>query len=163
MDAQRYEISFEATPELGPAALQCLLWRRGKLIGPIALLLFPLLLAILAADPAYRTIAAALGGAAIMLFVIFLLVVWQRRRLFRRFLESAGNRTLRVVFDARGVSVASALGESFLDWRAVARVWRCKHVALLFYHGWSYIAMPAHALSDDALAFALQHIGRRER
>lgn len=40
----RYEFSFETTPELGPLALKCLLWKRGKVFGPIALVLFPLLL-----------------------------------------------------------------------------------------------------------------------
>jgi hypothetical protein len=48
MGAPRYEFSFEATPKLGSTALKCLLWKRGGMVGPIALILLPLLLLLLA-------------------------------------------------------------------------------------------------------------------
>jgi hypothetical protein len=65
------EFEFTATPELGNKALCYLLWRRGGPIGPIAIILFPLVLAIAVADPQMRPVAYVAGGAAIMLFVIF--------------------------------------------------------------------------------------------
>ena len=58
---------FTATPELGNNALRYLLWRRGGPIEPIAIILFPLVLAIIAADPTMQPIAYFVGGAAIML------------------------------------------------------------------------------------------------
>jgi hypothetical protein len=76
-------ITFEATPALGPAALRCLLWRRGGVVGPIALVLFPPLLLLLAWDPASRAAAALLGGACLMLLVLFLLAVWHRQRIYQ--------------------------------------------------------------------------------
>ena len=65
------EFEFTATPELGNEALRYLLWRRGGPIGPIAIILFPIVLAIIAADPTMRPVAYIAGGAAIMLFIIF--------------------------------------------------------------------------------------------
>ena len=42
------EFEFIATPELGPKAMRYLLWRRGGPIGPIAIILTPI---VMAADP----------------------------------------------------------------------------------------------------------------
>ena len=154
----RYEITFEATPALGPAALRCLLWRRGGIVGPIALVLFPLLLVLLAWDPAWRAAAALLGGACLMLLVLFLIAVWHRRRIQARFFRDAAHRTVRIVMDEAGVAVSSALGEAQLRWTSFDRLWRCKRVTLLFYQGWQYIAIPADALPDGAVDFAATRI-----
>ena len=154
----RYEFSFEATPQLGSVALQCLLWRRGGIIGPIALVLFPLLLLVLAWDPEWRVAAGVLGGAALMLLGVFLLAVRHRRNVSNQFFRRAANRIVRVVIDADGVAVTSALGESRLPWSMIYRVWRCKHVALVFYQGWQYIAVPASAVPDGALEYAEANI-----
>jgi hypothetical protein len=43
------EFEFTATPKLENDALRYLLWRRGGPIGPIAIILFPIVLAIAAA------------------------------------------------------------------------------------------------------------------
>jgi len=40
------EFEFITTPELGNKALRYLVWRRGGPIGPIAIILFPFVLAI---------------------------------------------------------------------------------------------------------------------
>jgi hypothetical protein len=157
----RFEFSFEATPQLGSAALRCLLWKRGGVVGPIALLLFPLLLAALAWDPAWRLAAGVLGGAALMLFIIFLLAVRHRRMVRDRFFRNAPDRTVRIVINAEGVTVTSALGESRLPWRMIERVWRCKDVALIFYHGWQYIAAPAPAVPEGALEYAEARVRER--
>src|SRR4051812_6993176 len=142
----RYEFSFEATPELGPAALKCLLWKRGGVYGPIALILFPILLAVLAWDPRGRPAAQVLGGAALMLFVIFLAAARQRRSVRERFSRNAPSRVVGVVIEQAGVAVTTALGESRLPWTMIERLWQCETVALLFYQGWQYIALPIHAV-----------------
>lgn len=67
-----YDFSFEATSRLGTDALNCLLWKRGRLLGPIALILLPIVLFI-AQDSASQTLATGFAGAAIMLLIIFLL------------------------------------------------------------------------------------------
>ena len=149
-----YEFSFEATPGLSAAALKCTLRRRSRFVGPAALVLLPLLLAPLASRPEGRLAAASLGGAAIMLFVIFLLAVAQRRRMRDRFFERAEHRTVRIVLDEQGVLVHTALGESRLPWGAFERLWRCKDVTMLYYHGWQYVALPAGSAPPEALAFA---------
>lgn len=155
---QRYEFSFEATPALGTAALRCTLRKRSRFLGPAALVLLPLLLALLASRPEGRLAAATLGGAAIMLFVIFLLAVAHRRRLRNRFFERAPHRTVRIALDEEGVLVSTALGESRLPWQAFERLWRCKDVTMLYYYGWQYVALPEGAAPPEALAFAEQRI-----
>src|SRR5215468_4802425 len=101
------QFEFVATPELGDKALRYLLWRRGGPVGPIAIILFPIVLAIAAADPRMRPIAYIARDAAIMLFVIFLLAVAQRRRIRRRFFESATDHIVRVSIDDAGIAVKS--------------------------------------------------------
>jgi hypothetical protein len=149
-----YEFSFEARPELGTAALKCLLWRRGGIAGPIALVLFPVVLFLLALDARYRLAAAVCGGAALMLLFIFLIAVAHRRRLRRQFFANASHRTVSVRIDADGLALKSALGESTLPWAVIERVWRCREVALIFHHGWQYMAMPAAAVPPGALDYA---------
>jgi hypothetical protein len=93
------EFEFTATPELGSKALRYLLWRHGGPVGPIAIILLPVVIGVMAADPAMRAVAYIAGGAAIMLFALFLLAVAHRRRIRRRFFESSTDRTVRVVID----------------------------------------------------------------
>ena len=97
--------SFVATRELGPKALSFLLWRRAGLLGPVAIILYPILLALLAIDPVWRPAAYVLGGAALMLFMIFLLAVAYMRRLRRRFFQATDDHTVRVELDESGVFV----------------------------------------------------------
>ena len=137
-------------------ALSCLLRKRGKGFGPIALVLFPLLLYILASDPAWHSMAAILGGAALMLMILFLVAVQYRRRAINRNFKNAPNRLVHIVIEERGLSVTSALGESTLNWRTIERIWRCDRVALVFHQGWNYIAFPTHAVPTGALEFAEQ-------
>lgn len=155
---QRYEFSFEATPALGTAALKCTLRKRSRFLGPAALVLLPVLLAVLASRPEGRLAAAALGGAAIMLFVIFLLALAHRRRMRERFFRQAADRIVRIALDGEGVRVSTALGDLRLPWQAFERVWRCKDVTMLYYHGWQYVAVPEGAAPTEALAFAEQRI-----
>jgi hypothetical protein len=159
----RYEFAFAATPDLGPAALRCLLWKRGGIVGPIALVLAPLLLVLLASEPAWRPAAALLGGALVMLLVLFLLAVWHRRRVRARFFREASHRVVRVVMDEGGVSLSTALGDSRLGWPIFERLWRCTTVALLFYQGWQYVAIPAGALPEGAAEFAEARIREARR
>jgi hypothetical protein len=152
------EFEFTATPELGNHALRYLLWRRGGPIGPIAIILFPVVLAIAAADPNIRPVAYIAGGAAIMLFVLFLLAVAHRRKIRRRFFESTSDHTVRVSLDEMGIAVRTAAGNSALPWNAFTRVWAGKEVTLVFYHGWHYLAFPASALPPGALEFITSRI-----
>jgi hypothetical protein len=108
------EFEFTATPELGSKALRYLLWRRGGRVGPIAMILLPVVIAVMAADPAMRAVAYVAAGAAIMLFVLFLLAVADRRRIRRRFFESNADRTVRVAIDEASITVKSAAGSSAL-------------------------------------------------
>ncbi len=147
------EFEFTATPELGNEALRYLLWRRGGPIGPIAIILFPIVLAIIAADPTMRPVAYIAGGAAIMLFIIFLLAVGQRRRMRRRFFESTTDHTVSVSINDTGIAVKSAAGDSTLPWSIIGRVWAGKDVVLVFYHGWHYLAFPAAAVPRHAFEF----------
>ena len=147
------EFEFIGTPALGDKAMRYLLWRRGGPLGPIAIILFPLVLAIMAADPAMRPVAYIAGGAAIMLFVIFLLAVGHRRRIRRRFFQSTTDHTVRVSIDDAGIGVKSAAGSSVLPWSVISRVWAGKEVVLVFYHGWHYIAFPTAAVPANAIDF----------
>ena len=147
------EFEFIAAPELGNKAMNYLLWRRAGPVGPIAIILFPVVLAIAAADPRIRPVAYIAGGAAIMLFVLFLLAVAQGRRIRRRFFESTSEHTVRVSIDDAGVEVKSAAGSSTLPWSAINRVWAGKEVVLLFYHGWHYFAFPTAAVPAEAIEF----------
>jgi len=147
------EFEFIATPALGNKAMRYLLWRRGGPVGPIAIILLPLVLAIIAADPAMRPVAYIAGGAAIMLFVIFLLAVGHRRRIRRRFFQSTTDHTVRVSIDDEGIAVKSAAGNSTLPWSIVGRIWAGKEVVLVFYHGWHYIAFPTAAVPAKAIDF----------
>jgi len=158
-----FEFSFEATPELGPAALKCLLRKRAGPIGPLALILLPLLLLLLASDPAWRPVAGVLAGAALMLLTLFLLAVWQRRRASDRFFRNASSRLVRIAMQDAGVTVSTALGESHLRWTTIERVWKCRAVALLFYQGWQYIAVPVDAIPAGALEFADARIRERTK
>src|SRR6059058_2731301 len=81
------EFQFTATPELGNKALRYLLWRRGGPLGPILIILLPIVVAVMATDASMRPIAYVAGGAAIMLFLIFLFAVAHRRRIRRRFFK----------------------------------------------------------------------------
>ena len=127
----------------------------------MALILFPILLALLASEPAWRTAAAVLGGAALMLLVIFLLAVRHRRNLRRQFFHDAPNRLIRIVIDIDGIAVMSSLGDSRFPWQTIERVWRCRDVVLIFYHGWQYIAAPGQAIPDGALEYAEARIRER--
>jgi hypothetical protein len=147
------EFEFTATLALGNKALRYLLWRRGGPVGPIAIILLPLVLAVMAADPATRPVAYIAGGAAIMLFVIFLLAVGHRRRIRRRFFQSTTDHTIRVSIDDEGIAVKSAAGNSTLPWSLIERVWAGKEVVLVFYHGWHYIAFPTAAVPANAIDF----------
>ena len=42
------EFEFTATPELGSKAMRYLLWRRGGPVGPIAIILLPVVIAVMA-------------------------------------------------------------------------------------------------------------------
>lgn len=145
------EFEFTATPELGSKALRYLLWRRGGPVGPIAIILLPVVIAVMAADPAMRAVAYVAAGAAIMLFVLFLLAVAHRRKISQRFFESDADRTVRVVIDYAGLVVKSAAGSSALPWSAINRVWAGKDVVLVFYHGWHYAAFPRQAVPANAI------------
>ena len=157
------EFEFTTTPDLGNKALRYLLWRRGGPIGPIAIILFPVVLAIVATDPRMRPVAYVFGGAAIMLFVIFLLAVAHRRRIRRRFFESTGDHTVRVSINDAGMGVKSAAGSSTLPWSVINRVWAGKEVVLVFYHGWHYLAFPAAAVPANAVEFITAKIRHRPR
>jgi len=152
------QFEFVATPELGDKAMRYLLWRRGGVVGPIAIILFPVVLAIVAADPGIRPVAYIAGGAAIMLFVIFLLAVAQRRRIRRRFFESATDHTVRVSIDDAGIAVKSAAGSSTLPWSIIGRIWAGKEVVLVFYHGWHYLAFPTASVPPHAMEFIMSKI-----
>jgi hypothetical protein len=152
------EFEFTATPELGSKAMRYLLWRRGGPLGPIAIVLLPIIIAIMAADPQMRPVAYIAGGATIMLFVLFLLAVAHHRRIRRRFFESSADRTVRVVLDEAGIAVRSAAGSSALPWSAISRVWAGKDVVLVFYHGWHYLALPTTAVPPAALDFITSHV-----
>jgi hypothetical protein len=105
------------------------------------------------ADPRIRPVAYIAGGAAIMLFAIFLLAVAQRRRIRRRFFESTTDHTVKVTIDNAGVAVKSAAGSSTLPWNAINQVWAGKEVVLIFYHGWHYVAFPTAAVPANAVEF----------
>ena len=107
----------------------------------------------MAADREMRPVAYIVGGAAIMLFVLFLLAVAHRRRISRRFFESNADRTVRVAIDEAGLAVKSAAGSSALPWNAISRVWAGKDVVLVFYHGWHYAAFPRQAVPANAIDF----------
>jgi hypothetical protein len=147
------EFEFTATPELGSKAMRYLLWRRAGPVGPIAIILLPVVIAVMTADPAMRPVAYIAGGAAIMLFVLFLLAVAHRRRIRRRFFESNADRTVRVVIDEAGFAVKSAAGSSALPWSAISRLWAGKDVVLVFYYGWHYAAFPRQAVQANAIDF----------
>ncbi len=152
------EFEFTATPELGNKALRYLLWRRGGPVGPIAIILFPVVLAIVAADPRIRPVAYIAGGAAIMLFVLFLLAVAHRRRIRRRFFESTTDHIVRVSIDDSGMAVNTAAGSSTLPWTAINRIWAGKEVVLIFYHGWHKVAFPAADVPAKAVEFITSKI-----
>lgn len=154
------EFSFIAEPQLGTRALRYLLWRRGGLVGPFALVALPLLLALIALDPAGRPIALVLAGGALMLFVLFLLAVAHRRRLTRRFFKATSDHRIKVTMDDASVTVTTALGASTLPWQAFERLWAGPTVVLLFHHGWRYLAFPANAVPDEALRLASAMIAR---
>jgi hypothetical protein len=105
-----------------------------------------------------RAVAYIAGGAAIMLFVLFLLAVAHRRRIRRRFFESSADRTVRVVIDEIGMAVKSVAGSSALPWSTLSRVWAGKDVVLVFYHGWHYVAFPTNAVPSTALDFITSHV-----
>jgi len=159
------EFEFPATPELANKALRYLLWRRGGPLGPIAIILLPVVIAVMAADPAMRPVAYIAGGAAIMLFVIFLLAVAHRRRIRRRFFESTTDHTVRVSIDNEGIAVKSAAGNSTLPWSIMGRIWAGKEVVLVFYHGWHYLAFPTVAVPANTIEFISAKIqdGRSRR
>jgi len=56
------EFEFTATPALGDKAMRYLLWRRGGPLGPIAIILLPIVIAVMATDPAMRPVAYIAGG-----------------------------------------------------------------------------------------------------
>ena len=147
------ESEFTATPELGPKAMRYLLWRRGGPVGPIAIVLLPVITAVMAADPAMRPVAYIAGGATIMLFVLFLLAIAHRRRIRRRFFQSNADRTVRALIDDGGIAVKSAAGSSALPWSAISRVWAGKHVVLVLYYGWHYLTFPRQAVPAGAIDF----------
>jgi YcxB-like protein len=149
----KVEFEFTATPELGNKALRYLLWRRGGPVGPIAIILLPIVIAAIAIDPVIRPVAYIGGGAAIMLFVIFLLAVEHRRRIRRRFFESTTDHIVRVSMDDGGMAVNTAAGSSTLPWSAINRIWPGKEVVLIFYHGWHYLAFPTAAVPANAIEF----------
>ena len=153
---------FVATPELGNKAVRYLLWRRGGPVGPIAIILFPVVVAITAADPMIRPVAYIVGGAAIMLFVLFLLAVAHRRRLRRRFFKSTSDHVIRVSIDDSEIAVKSAAGSSSLPWTSINRIWAGKEVVLVFYHGWHYVAFPASAVPANAIEFITAKIKSRK-
>src|SRR2546425_9332272 len=84
-----------------------------------------------------------------------------RRRLRRRFFQSAADRTVKVIMGDEGVSVSTALGASTIPWRAIERVWEGRSVVLFFYHGWQYVAFPIDAMPRAALEFASQRVASR--
>ena len=159
------EFEFPATPELASKALRYLLWRRGGPLGPIAIILLPVVIAVMAADPAMRPVAYIAGGAAIMLFVIFLLAVAHRRKIRRRFFQSTTDHTVRVSIDDEGIAVKSAAGNSTLPWSIMGRIWAGKEVVLVFYHGWHYLAFPTVAVPANTIEFISAKIrdGRSRR
>ncbi len=157
------EFSFVATPELGPKAMRFLLWRRAGPVGPLAIILLPLILAFFASDPDWRPAAYLFGGAAIMLFLIFLFAVAHRRRLRRRFFETTTDHTVKVSMAEEGLAVTTALGSSILPWHAIERLWQGKSVVLLFYNGWQYLAFPAEAIPKAALDFASSKVGSKRK
>jgi len=138
--------TFTATPDLGPKAMRFLLWRRAGILGPLAVVLLPILLAVLASDPAMRPFAYAFAGAAIMLFVIFLIGVAHLRRLRNRFYATAKDHTIDVSLDDEGVTVKTALATTQMP-----RLWVGKQVVLLFHHGWQRLAFPRDAVPQAAI------------
>ena len=155
------EFEFIATPELGNRAMVYLLWRRGGPVGPIAIVLLPIVLAVMAADPRMRPIAYVGGGAAIMLFVLFLFAVAHRRKITRRFFGSTTDHVVRVSIDDGGIAVKSAAGNSALPWSVINRVWAGKEVVLVFYYGWHYVALPTPAVPAGAIEFVTAKIKDR--
>ena len=153
--AERYEISFESTPELSPLAMRCLLWNRGKWWGPLAaLVLVSFTLAMLWVEE-WRGVALLLSGALVLLALLLLVAVMRRRAEVAAFFRNAPHKRIDITLEHRGVTVRSALGEAQLDWRAIDRVWHCPRVVLLIQHGWQYVAVPKPAMPPGALEYAL--------
>ena len=153
-----YEFSFQVSRRLYTDALNCVLWRRGRWAGPVAIVLFPIVLFMVMQDPGMRMMGATMGGAAIMLFVIFLITARARRSAVDRAFGT-GDRTIHIALSERGVAIASVLGESLLNWSTIHRVWSCPRVTLLFYNGWLYVAVPAEALPAGALDYIHRQAG----
>jgi len=148
-----YDFTFEADPRLATIALRCLLRRRLGCLGPVALILLPMLIAFFAMVPEMRWAAYLFGGATLLLLLLFRLAVHQRRRMTRRFYREAAHRTVRVVIDEDGLGITTALGATTLAWRNYERVWKCGEVTLLFHSGWQYFALPSQALPAGAVEF----------
>ncbi len=158
MPAAAYQLSFQSSHRLLSDALNCLLWRRGRWAGPVALVLFPIVMFMVMLDPAMRILGAALGGAALMLLVIFLIVAGARRRAIDRAF-GAGDRTIHIALSDRGIAISSVLGDSLLNWSTIHRIWSCPRVTLLFYSGWLYVPIPAEALPSEALDYIQRQVG----
>jgi len=100
-----------------------------------------------------RAVAYVVGGAAILLFLLFLLAVAHRCKMRRRFFESTTDHTVRVLVDDAGIVVKTATGSSALPWSAIGRVWAGKEVVLVFYHGWHYVEFPTAVVPANAIEF----------
>lgn len=159
----RYEFSFEATPELGDQAMRCVLNRRGRYVLPALLVALPLVLLLLAADPVWHAAAALLGGAAVMLLLLFLIGVAYRRRIARDWVRRAGSRTVSVTMDAEGVRFRSALAETMLAWASIHRIMATDAVVLLFFQGWRYVALPSSACPPGAVDLARSRMAGAKR
>jgi hypothetical protein len=54
--------------------------------------------------------------------------------------------------------VASALGEGRVAWDGVRAVWACDRVVLFIQEGWTYVAVPRAAASEEAIRFARERV-----
>lgn len=150
----RYEFSFEATPEISDQAMRCVVSRHGRYTLPALLVALPVVLLLLAADPHWHAAAALLGGAAVMLLLLFLIALAYRRRIARDWFRRAGSRTVHVTMDGDGIRLKSALAESMLAWASIHRIMATEAVVLLFFQGWRYVALPTPSVPPGALELA---------
>jgi len=148
-DAVNAELTIEYSPAIVTRAASRFLQRFFGVSGTVSLTLLWLIFGVLVAAGYHGWFTIALATFLFTSTVFFgaVFVIYRRRAVagLRRFVPPE----VTFVFTDEGFSSKSSVGESFIRWQAVQKLWRFPEVWLLFVSDRQYVTFPVEQVPDD--------------
>ena len=99
-------------------------------------------------------------GAVFVFSILFPVVLWwktERSGLSR--LRRMSSPTVKFLFDDKGITVDSELGEATVGWISIEKIWEFPEAWLLFVGKQQYVTVPIAPLSEELKRYIKEKVG----